>query len=132
MRSRSNRLTRSLALGAATLVALAGLTTGEPASAAPPPSPVSAFLAQQLPGLTGTTTVLVHGTTLATNATAMSVARTAAMVKGSVGVTPNSWLVSTRLAALEDQLSGEDPPDLPALRAQVRQLRQLVGRGRGI
>jgi serine protease AprX len=54
-----------VALGAATLVALAGLMTVEPASAAPPPSPVSTFLAQQLPGLTGTTTVLVHGDTLA-------------------------------------------------------------------
>ena len=65
MRSSNNRLTRPLALGAATLVALAGLMTGETASAAPQPSPVSAFLAKQLPGLTGTTTVLVHGTTLA-------------------------------------------------------------------
>jgi serine protease AprX len=65
VRSPSNRLTRSLALGGATLVALAGLMTVEPASAAPPPSPVSAFLAKQLPSLTGTTTVLVHGNTLA-------------------------------------------------------------------
>ena len=65
MRSQTSRLTRPLALGAATLVALAGLMTVEPASAAPPPSPVSAFLAKQLPSLTGTTTVLVHGDTLA-------------------------------------------------------------------
>jgi serine protease AprX len=65
VRSRNNRLIRPLALGAATLVALTGLMTLEPASAAPPPSPVSAFLAKQLPGLTGTTTVLVHGDTLA-------------------------------------------------------------------
>jgi len=65
VRSQTSRLTRPLALGAATLVALAGLMTVEPASAAPPPSPVSAFLAQQLPSLTGPTTVLVHGDTLA-------------------------------------------------------------------
>lgn len=38
--------------------------------------------------------------------------------------------VNTRLADLEEQLSREDPPDLPSLRAQVRELRQLVSRGR--
>jgi response regulator RpfG family c-di-GMP phosphodiesterase len=38
--------------------------------------------------------------------------------------------VNTRLADLEEQLSGENPPDLPSLRAQVRELRQLVSRGR--
>ncbi|MFF4268757.1 two-component system response regulator [Streptomyces sp. NPDC001536] len=38
--------------------------------------------------------------------------------------------VNTRLADLEEQLSGEDPPDLATLRAQVRELRQLVSRGR--
>ncbi|KAB1146353.1 response regulator [Streptomyces luteolifulvus] len=34
--------------------------------------------------------------------------------------------VSMRLAKLEEQLTGENPPDLPTLRAQVRELRQLV------
>ncbi|MEV0633709.1 response regulator [Streptomyces sp. NPDC050619] len=37
--------------------------------------------------------------------------------------------VSMRLAELEDQLNGENPLDLPALRRQVRELRQLVTRG---
>ncbi|MXM62006.1 response regulator [Streptomyces sp. HUCO-GS316] len=34
--------------------------------------------------------------------------------------------VSMRLAKLEEQLTGENPPDLLTLRAQVRELRQLV------
>ncbi|MEU5885692.1 response regulator [Streptomyces sp. NPDC047461] len=38
--------------------------------------------------------------------------------------------VNTRLADLEKQLSGENPPDLAALRTQVRELRLLVSRGR--
>jgi CheY-like chemotaxis protein len=38
--------------------------------------------------------------------------------------------VNTRLAELEKQLSGENPPDLAALRTQVREIRLLVGRGR--
>ncbi|WP_405644144.1 two-component system response regulator [Streptomyces sp. NBC_00019] len=38
--------------------------------------------------------------------------------------------VDTRLADLEKQLSGENPPDLATLRTQVRELRQLVSRGR--
>ncbi|MCX5334164.1 MULTISPECIES: two-component system response regulator [unclassified Streptomyces] len=38
--------------------------------------------------------------------------------------------VNTRLADLEKQLSGENPPDLATLRTQVRELRQLVSRGR--
>ncbi|MFF1298742.1 MULTISPECIES: two-component system response regulator [unclassified Streptomyces] len=38
--------------------------------------------------------------------------------------------VNTRLAELEKQLSAEDPPDLAALRTQVREIRLLVGRGR--
>lgn len=38
--------------------------------------------------------------------------------------------VNTRLADLEEQLSAEDPPDLATLRTQVRELRQLVSRGR--
>ncbi|RPF33406.1 two-component system response regulator [Streptomyces sp. TLI_185] len=39
--------------------------------------------------------------------------------------------VGTRLAELERQLDGEEPPDLAALRVQVRELRELVARGRG-
>ncbi|NUR00966.1 MAG: response regulator [Streptomyces sp.] len=39
--------------------------------------------------------------------------------------------VGSRLAALEAQLDGEEPPDLAALRVQVRELRELVARGRG-
>ena len=39
--------------------------------------------------------------------------------------------VGTRLAELERQLDGEEPPDLAALRVQVRELRQLIARGRG-
>ncbi|GCB49500.1 two-component system response regulator [Streptomyces sp. NL15-2K] len=35
------------------------------------------------------------------------------------------------LAFLEAQLAGDDPPDVPALRTQVREIRQLVNRGRG-
>ncbi|WP_327717039.1 response regulator [Streptomyces sp. NBC_00490] len=38
--------------------------------------------------------------------------------------------VNTRLAELEKQLSGENPPDLAALRTQVREIRLLVSRGR--
>jgi response regulator RpfG family c-di-GMP phosphodiesterase len=38
--------------------------------------------------------------------------------------------LNSRLAALEKQLTGS--PDVPALRTQVRELRQLVNRGRGI
>ncbi|MFJ3665029.1 two-component system response regulator [Streptomyces sp. NPDC090106] len=38
--------------------------------------------------------------------------------------------VSGRLAALEEELSGDGPADLPALREQVRGLRRLLGRGR--
>ncbi|MFF4796900.1 two-component system response regulator [Streptomyces sp. NPDC001351] len=39
--------------------------------------------------------------------------------------------VGTRLAELERQLDAEEPPDLAALRVQVRELRELVARGRG-
>jgi CheY-like chemotaxis protein len=38
--------------------------------------------------------------------------------------------VSSRLAALEGELDGNDPPDLEVLRTQVRELRQLITRGR--
>ncbi|WP_371671594.1 response regulator [Streptomyces sp. NBC_00289] len=34
------------------------------------------------------------------------------------------------LAELEDRLAGSDPPDLTAMRAQIRELRHLVSRGR--
>jgi CheY-like chemotaxis protein len=37
--------------------------------------------------------------------------------------------VSSRLAALEGELEGDDPPDLEVLRTQVRELRQLITRG---
>jgi response regulator RpfG family c-di-GMP phosphodiesterase len=40
--------------------------------------------------------------------------------------------VGTRLAALEAELTGNDPPNLSALRNQVRGLRQLFDRGRGV
>jgi response regulator RpfG family c-di-GMP phosphodiesterase len=36
------------------------------------------------------------------------------------------------LAFLEAQLTGDGPPDIPALRTRVREIRQLVNRGRGI
>ncbi|GAA3823243.1 hypothetical protein GCM10022403_065870 [Streptomyces coacervatus] len=39
--------------------------------------------------------------------------------------------VGSRLTELERQLDTEEPPDLAALRVQVRELRQLVARGRG-
>ncbi|MFF4499801.1 two-component system response regulator [Streptomyces sp. NPDC001401] len=39
--------------------------------------------------------------------------------------------VGSRLAELERQLDAEEPPDLAALRVQVRELRELVARGRG-
>ncbi|MGW2723889.1 response regulator [Streptomyces sp. NPDC001492] len=39
--------------------------------------------------------------------------------------------VGSRLAELERQLDAEEPPDLTILRAQVRELRELVARGRG-
>lgn len=56
------------ALAAAATVTAAGPTSAAPASptsaAATPLADVSDFLARQLPGLTGRTTVLVHGTSL--------------------------------------------------------------------
>jgi response regulator RpfG family c-di-GMP phosphodiesterase len=39
--------------------------------------------------------------------------------------------VGSRLAELERQLEAEEPPDLAVLRAEVRELRELVARGRG-
>ncbi|MFF4830402.1 two-component system response regulator [Streptomyces sp. NPDC001315] len=38
--------------------------------------------------------------------------------------------LSRWLATLEEQLAGDDPPDLTALRTQVRELRHLITRGR--
>jgi CheY-like chemotaxis protein len=38
--------------------------------------------------------------------------------------------LGSQLAALEKQLTGDDPPDLQTLRTQVRELRQLVNRRR--
>ncbi|MET7453266.1 response regulator [Streptomyces sp. NPDC005574] len=38
--------------------------------------------------------------------------------------------IGTRLAELEDQLAGGDPPDLAAMRARIGELRRLVDRGR--
>jgi response regulator RpfG family c-di-GMP phosphodiesterase len=38
--------------------------------------------------------------------------------------------LSSRLAELEKRLESDEPPDVPALRAQVRELRQLLVRGR--
>jgi hypothetical protein len=38
--------------------------------------------------------------------------------------------IGSRLAALDRQL-GEDRPDLPALRTEIRELRHLIARGRG-
>jgi response regulator RpfG family c-di-GMP phosphodiesterase len=40
--------------------------------------------------------------------------------------------LSARLAALESDLTEENPPDLRTLRTQVNEIRQLVNRGRGI
>ncbi|MDH6215630.1 response regulator [Streptomyces pseudovenezuelae] len=37
---------------------------------------------------------------------------------------------NVQLAELERQLDGDEPPDLSVLRAHVRELRQLLGRGR--
>ncbi|MFI7399382.1 two-component system response regulator [Streptomyces sp. NPDC049541] len=39
--------------------------------------------------------------------------------------------VGSRLAELERELNAEEPPDLAVLRVQVRELRELVARGRG-
>ena len=40
--------------------------------------------------------------------------------------------LSSRLADLEDQLAGGDPPDRAELLIRVRELHQLINRGRGI
>jgi serine protease AprX len=58
------RILTSLAAGAAAVITL-GLAAPNPASAAPDLAAVSPYLGQQLTNLTGKTTVLVHGATLA-------------------------------------------------------------------
>lgn len=64
---RTTRTTKPLLAVAASVLAASAtfVAAGTPASAAPQPANLSAFLAEQLPGLDGRTTVLVHGTTLA-------------------------------------------------------------------
>ncbi len=58
------RLLTSLAAGAAVVISL-GMGVPNPASASPELAQVSPYLARQLTSLSGTTTVLVHGATLA-------------------------------------------------------------------
>ncbi len=59
-----SRILTSLAAGAAAAIAL-GLAAPTPASAAPDEASVSPYLGRQLSSLSGSTTVLVHGATLA-------------------------------------------------------------------
>ncbi len=68
-----SRILTSLAAGAAAVIAL-GLAAPTPASAAPELAAVSPYLANQLNTLTGKTTVLVHGATLADATKAISAA----------------------------------------------------------
>lgn len=56
---------KTLAVGASALVACVGLTAPTQASAADPLAPVSPYLAKRLTTLLGSTTVLVHGDSLA-------------------------------------------------------------------
>ena len=65
------RIVTSLAAGAAVVVSL-GLAAPNPASASPDLAEVSPYLAKQLTSLTGKTTVLVHGATLADATRAVS------------------------------------------------------------
>ena len=65
------RILTSLAAGAAVVISL-GLAAPNPASAAPEAAGVSPYLAKQLTSLTGKTTVLVHGATLADATKAVS------------------------------------------------------------
>ena len=57
------RIPTSLALGAAAVVAAAGLSAPTSASASPQVADVSPYLSKQLTSLSGTTLVLVHGET---------------------------------------------------------------------
>jgi serine protease AprX len=67
------RIPTSLAAGAAAILAL-GLSAPGAASAAPQQAAVSPYLSKQLTSLTGRTTVLVHGATLAHATRAVSAA----------------------------------------------------------
>ena len=58
------RIPTSLAVGAAAVVAAAGLSAPTSASASPEVADVSPYLSKQLTGLSGTTLVLVHGESL--------------------------------------------------------------------
>ena len=55
------RIPTSLALGAAAVVAAAGLSAPTSATASPQVADVSPYLSKQLTSLSGTTLVLVHG-----------------------------------------------------------------------
>lgn len=80
------RMLTSLAAGAAAVIAL-GLAAPTPASAAPDLASVSPFLSKQLGSLTGTTTVLVHGTTLASATKAVAAAgMTTSVTFAKIGV----------------------------------------------
>ena len=58
------RLKPLLAVAATMLATSATLAVGGSATAAEEPANLSDFLATQLPGLTGTTTVMVHGSSI--------------------------------------------------------------------
>ena len=58
------RIPTSMAVGAAAVVAAAGLAAPTSASASPQPADVSPYLGKQLTNLTGSTLVLVHGENL--------------------------------------------------------------------
>ena len=73
------RILTTLAAGAAAVVAL-GLAAPTPASASPELAAVSPYLSKQLTSLTGKTTVLVHGATLADATRAVSAAGMTKMV----------------------------------------------------
>ena len=86
------RIPTSLAVGAAAVVAAAGLSAPTSASASPEIADVSPYLSQQLTSLSGTTLVLVHGESLqaaksavaATGMTTSTTFRTIGVV-GAVG-----------------------------------------------
>ncbi|UOY00616.1 S8 family serine peptidase [Blastococcus sp. PRF04-17] len=60
-----SRSRRALGAASAAAVAVAAAVLATPAQAAPSAAPVQDFLAEQLSTLTGTTTVMVHGTDIA-------------------------------------------------------------------
>ncbi|TFV51826.1 S8 family serine peptidase [Blastococcus sp. TF02A_35] len=61
----SRSLRRTVALGGLSVVAAAAFAAPAQAAPAAPSAPVQDFLAEQLEGLTGRTTVMVHGTDIA-------------------------------------------------------------------